>query len=180
MMQSIAIILICIIVKSYVCSTAVDVDRVEWPIRVTAPASMPSAIVRNGNLVRLASDQQPAQNPGNAIHQPFVNLYANDNGEQHKHKLDESSQPSKHDNDITVMNQAKNNVNDSGNRIQHRQSNDDDDDDEHSDLNGTRMSRAKRQNDQRQDICDMQCVCRDDENFLTVECNFKQVSQSSG
>lgn len=176
MMQSVAIILICIIVK-YDCGVAVGDDRVESSMPAAA-AAMPTAIVSVGNLVSVANKwHKPAVKQHSAIHQHFVNLYANDDGD--KHMSDESSQPNKHDNDVTVMDQAENNANNSGNRIQHQRIDDDDDYDEHSDFNGTRMSRIKRQNNQRQNICDTQCVCRNDEKFLTVECNFKQVSQSS-
>lgn len=172
MMQSIAIILICIIVKLYDCSTVADVvaadDRAEWPLRLAA--SMPR--LSDGNLMPAANDGQAAVNRRNAIHHHFVNLHAGD--DSGKQMLDESSQPNKHDNDKTVMNRAPNNVNDSGNRIQQHRIGDDHN--KHSDLNGTRTSRIKRQSDRSQDICDTQCVCRNDENFLTVECNFKQVS----
>lgn len=174
MMQSIAIILICIIVKLYDCSTVAVVvaadDRSEWPLRFAA--SMPSPSPRDVNSVRAANDWLAVPNKRNTIHQHIVNLHAGDDSGKQMH--DKSSQPNKHDNDITVMNRAENNVNDSGNRIQQHRI--DDDHNKHSDLNGTRTSRIKRQSDRSQDICDTQCVCRNDENFLTVECNFKQVS----
>lgn len=172
MMQSIAIILICIIVKPYDCS-AVSVDSVKRPMRLVA-APMPSAVVNDDDMVRITSDRR------NAIHAHIGDLQANDDVDDvgDRNALDESSQPSKHDNEVTVMNQTKNNVNDSGNRAQPRPSHHGDDDAGQSDSNGPRLSRAKREGE-RQDICDTQCVCRNDENFLTVECNFKQVSQSS-
>lgn len=172
-MQSIAIILICIIVKLYDCSAdavavvVADDDRAEWSLRLAA--SMPSPSL---NAVRTANDWQAAASQRNAIHQHFVNLHADE--DDGKRMLDKSSQPNKHDNDKTVMDRPQNNVNDSGNRIQQHRF--DDDHNKRSDFNGTRTSRMKRQNDRRQDICDTQCVCRNDENFLTVECNFKQVS----
>lgn len=174
MMQSIAITLICIIVKLYDCTVAAvvvvggDDDRPAFAMRVAAP--MPPSIVSDGDLLRIANEWQPAANQRSAIHQNFVTLYANvDGGNQ---ILGKSSQPNKHDIDKTVMNQASNNVNYSGNRSQRLRIDIDDDY-----LNGTRTIRNKRQNDQRQDICDTQCVCRYDEKFLTVECNFKQVSR---
>lgn len=167
MMQSIAIILICIIVKLYDCASDAD-DRVDGPVRVAA-ASMPSTIVSDGNLVRVANEWQPTVVERNQ-HSGY--FYADVNGDGGEQTLAKSSQPNKHDNDTSVMNQTENN-NDSGNRIQQQRFDDDDDNG-----NGTRTSRMKRQSDQRQDICDTQCICRNDENFLTVECNFKQVSHS--
>lgn len=176
MMQSIAITLICIIVKLYDCTVdgvvvvGGDDDRSAFTMRIAAP--MPPAIVSDGDLLRIANEWQPAANQRSAIHQNFVNLYANfDGGNQ---MLDKSSQPNKHDIDKTVMNQANNNANYSRNRSQRQRIVIDDDD---VDLNGTRTSRNKRESDQRQDICDTQCVCRYDVKFLTVECNFKQVSR---
>lgn len=164
MMQSIAIILICIIVKLYDCSavavTADDTDnddhhnhqhdsrRTEWP--------MP-AVVGAASFVH---DQRTSVNT---------------------QMLDESSQPNKHDK--TVMNQITtlNNVNDSGNRIHYNQPSDGNVDNNF-DVTQWRSigaNRIRRENDRRQDICDTICVCRNEENFLTVECNFQQVSPTT-
>lgn len=172
-MQSIAIILqiylICIIVKLYDCTDHAESTEF-FQMTLNRYKFMLPSNAEHDNLVYVVNDRRKfVQN--NANNNNDANLYA-----QYEHKLDESSQPNRNLNNInsnnaTVMIQNK--ADDSGNRSEN----------ENIRLsairNGNRElkqnARIKR-NVERQDICDTNCVCKNEMNFLTVECNLNQVS----